>query len=254
MNESKKFTLDQRMDEWVKLNSDDYNYHKSQWELPKRSTIAFEKFCHSHLANSSNIIDIGAGIGAATSTIATEHKNVHFTAFDYSKELTDIGAKISHDNGISNLSFQQGDLFNLPDTNIYDGCISLQTLSWLPDYQKPLEIIFRKISPNWLGLTSLFYEGDISCRIEVEEYKKNKRGFYNIYSIPAISRLCTREGYRLILAKPFEIDIDIEKPSNLDRMGTYTRRLHDDKSPYNRIQISGPLLMSWYMLLIEKIR
>ena len=46
------------------------------------------------------------------------------------------------------------------------------------------------------------------------------------------------------------VGIDIEKPSNLDSMGTYTQRLMGDK--IRRIQISGPLLMNWYMLLIEK--
>jgi ubiquinone/menaquinone biosynthesis C-methylase UbiE len=242
----------QRLDEWQMLDDAGYRYHNIQWDMPKRSTIAFETFAKEHIANSKNIIDMGAGGGASTASIAAKHNNVHFTAFDYSKELTNIGSKIAHERGITNLSFEQGDWFNLAESKKYDGCISLQTLSWLPDYRWPLEEIFRKISPNWLAMTSLFYEGDITCRIEVEEHKKNKKCFYNVYSLPAISRLCNEEGYSLVKATPFDIDIDIEKPTDLDIMGTYTRKLVSDKTSQERIQISGPLLMNWYMLLIKK--
>lgn len=243
----------QRVDEWEKLDDDAYRYHKAQWETPKRSTVAFEQFAREQIAKSRNIIDMGAGSGASTATLAREHKNVNFTAFEYSGELTDIGRKIASDKGITNLSFEQGDWFKLDESREFDGCVSLQTLSWLPDYAEPLLAIFRKIKPEWLALTSLFYEGDITCRIEVEEHKKARKSFYNVYSLPAISRLCSEEGYSLVQATPFEIDIDIERPANLDIMGTYTRTLVASGSgKQERIQISGPLLMNWQMLLIQK--
>ena len=102
-------------------------------------------------------------------------------------------------------------------------------------------------------MTSLFYEGDITCHIEVDEHLKNKKYFYNVYSLPAISRLCLKYGYNLKTFIPFDIDIDIEKPDNLNIMGTYTETIFDkDASVKKRLQISGPLLMNWYMLLIEK--
>jgi ubiquinone/menaquinone biosynthesis C-methylase UbiE len=216
------------LDEWKNLDEDAYLHHKIQWDTPKRSTIAFESFVNNHLAKSNNVIDMGAGAGASTASLANKYKNAHFTAFDYSSELTQIGSNIAREKGVENLSFKQGDWFNLEETNEYDSCISLQTLSWLPDYQQALEAIFRKIKPRWLAMTSLFYEGDITCRIEVEEHTKNRKCFYNVYSIPAISRLCNAEGYSLVKASPFEIDIDIEKPNNLDIMGTYTRTLAKD--------------------------
>ena len=245
----------QRLDEWEKIDEDGYRYHKTQWETPKQSTIAFENFALKHISKSKNIIDMGAGAGASTAHLANNFKSVHFTAFDYSAELTQLGTKIAFDKEIKNLSFEQGDWLKMRPTNKFDGCISLQTLSWLPDYEMPLKAIFKNINPNWLAITSLFYEGDITCRIEVEEHKKEKKCFYNVYSIPAISRLCEQEGFTLIKAVPFEIGIDIEKPKNLDIMGTYTRTLfRNNKNTNERIQISGPLLMNWYMLLIEKTK
>ena len=227
----------QRLDEWENLDETAYRYHKTQWETPKESTKAFQSFASQHISTSQNIIDLGAGAGASTASLANDHQSVHFTAFDYSSELTQLGSKIAFDKGIKNLSFEQGDWFNMKPSNKYDGCISLQTLSWLPDYEQPLLAIYRNINPNWIAITSLFYEGDITCRIEVEEHKYRKKCFYNIYSLPAISRLCEQEGFSLVKAVPFEIGIDIEKPSNQDVMGTFTRTLvGDNERSKKRIQ------------------
>lgn len=234
------------------VDKEHYKYHNSQWETVKRSTVAFERFAHDHLSNSRSVIDIGAGAGASTAAIAANHRNVQFTALDISIDLINTGSQAALERGVTNISFEHGDLFNYKGKSVYDGCICLQTLSWLEDYKEPLEIIFREIRPNWLGLTSLFYEGDISCRIEVFEIQKNCKYFYNVYSLPAIAKLCFQEGYSLVKAIPFEIDIDIPKPPSLDVMGTYTRKLASDGFREQRLQISGPLLMPWFMLLIER--
>lgn len=256
MNPSAKNNDEQRKDEWENLDRDGLKYHTAQWETPKRSTLAFEQFIKPALSKAKNVIDMGAGAGAATAYIASQNNSVHFTGFDYSAQLVKLGNQITANKKIENLDFEQGDWYNLNLTKTYDGCISLQTLSWLPDYEAPMAEIFQKINPDFVAVTSLFYEGDITCRIEVNEHSRNDlKGFYNIYSLPAVGRFCAKHGYRLKTYVPFEIDIDIEKPSNVNVMGTYTEGIVDKKTgQQRRIQISGPLLMSWYMLLIEKIR
>ena len=242
-----------KINERVKLDSDAIKYHTIQWETPKRSTLAFEKFISHKLLNSKNIIDLGSGAGAVTAYLASRNNSINFTAFEYLIELVDIGIKVKSTKELDNLSFEQGDWYNLNLNQKYDGCISLQTLSWLPDYETPLIEIFQKINPNFIALTSLFYEGDITCHIQVDEHLKNKKYFYNVYALPAIRRLCEKYGYNLKTFIPFEIDIDIEKPDNLNIMGTYTQTvIAKDPSEKKLLQISGPLLMNWYMLLIEK--
>jgi len=243
----------QRLDEWNKLDEEAMRYHSNQWNEPKQSTIVFDSFVSDVFNKSKSVIDMGAGAGAATAYLARNHKNISFTGFDYSEDLVRLGSKIAHEMCIGNLKFQTGDWYHMSPTDKYDGCISLQTLSWLPDYEKPLIEIFEKVSPNYLAITSLFYEGDITCKIEVEEHKRIKKSFYNIYSLPAIDRFCKKNGYVLTRYQPFEIDIDIARPSNLDFMGTYTKRVYGVGKKIDRIQISGPILMSWYMILMEKI-
>ena len=140
-------------------------------------------------------------------------------------------------------------------TGHYDGVISLQTLSWLSEFQKPLKEIFNKITPKWIGISSLFFDGDISTKLEVQEHSVDRYAYYNTYSLNQISKFCRNNGYFLSTWKDFDIDIDISKPENLDRMSTYTRKIFQDKvdeKSIERLQISGPVLMNWKNILIQK--
>ncbi len=243
----------QRTDEWEHLDETALKYHAAQWDVTKQSTLAFADFARKRVAGSRSILDLASGAGAATSHLAREHPAARFTGLDYSAELVTLSNRLAQERGIANLSFRKGDWYHLEKSSDFDGVISLQTLSWLPDYEAPLVEIFTKLAPNWIGLTSLFYEGDITCRIEVEEHKRKRKSFYNVYSLPAIGRLCEAHQYCLAKAIPFRISIDLEKPRDADVMGTYTRKVTDSETgEVERWQISGPLLMSWYMVLIEK--
>ena len=111
-----------------------------------------------------------------------------------------------------------------------------------------------QLDPTWIGITSLFFDGDVSCRIEVQDdatptsEMPYRSSFYNVYAIPQIKQLLEHRGYHFACT-PFEIDIDLPKPAS-NGMGTYTVRLEDGK----RLQISGPLLMNWYFVLGRKTR
>ncbi len=243
----------QRTDEWVNFDEYQLAYHTKQWETPKESTRAFEAFVQGSLKSAKNVLDLGAGTAAATGYLAERHPSVSFTAADYVNDYLEIGKAISLKREIRNMRFRNVDWFNLDATDEFDAVISLQTLSWLPESGEPMRQIFEKIHPKWIALSSLFYEGDISCTIEVNEHSRDKKYFYNIYALPEMKRICSTYGYVVKDARRFEIAIDIEKPVNQDLMGTYTRKVvSDDDGCIERLQISGPILMPWYMLLIER--
>ena len=77
---SKQIGTQQRLDEWEAIDELGYRYHYAQWENPKQSTLAFESFTSQHISTSKNIIDLGAGGGAATAFLANRHKSTQFTA------------------------------------------------------------------------------------------------------------------------------------------------------------------------------
>ena len=243
----------QRTDEWVNIDEQQLQYHVKQWDEPKQSTKAFAEFLSGVLSPGNNVIDLGAGTGAATAFIAGSNPDMRFTAADYVPEFVDIGNRIAAEKDLQNLDFKRVDIFNLDSTDEFDGVVSLQTLSWLPEAETPLTQILEKLQPEWLALTSLFYEGDITCTIEVNEHTRERKTFYNIYSLKEIDRICQRFGYSISTAEKFTIDIDLPKPEQIDLMGTYTvDTASTPDSAGERLQVSGPLLMPWYMVLIRK--
>lgn len=240
-------------DDWTSFDERQLAYHTTQWKNPKESTKAFEAFIAHRLDGSRRIIDLGAGTGAATAFLAGRHPATDFVAADYVSDFLRIGENVAKNQGLDNLAFRQLDWMEMPETTEFDGVVSLQTLSWLPEPVEPLVQVFTKLKPEWLAITSLFYEGDISCTISVHEHVTGQRFFYNVYAIPEIRRVCAEHGYHIASTKRFEIGIDLEKPDNLDAMGTYTRRVVTESSDtIERLQISGPILMPWHMLLIER--
>jgi len=241
----------QRTDEWIKIDDHAYDYHLKQWNNPKRSTVSFQDFISKKIQSSANILDLGCGAGASTAFIARHAINCHFHGLDLSSDLINIGNRNSILFNIKNISFSKGNIYELNYYSGVDGVISLQTLSWLPDYQEPIIEFIDKISPKWMAFSSLFYEGDISCRIEVTEHARDRKTFYNVYSLKEFNRFLGNYGYSITEYKKFLIDIDINKDTNLDVMSTYTQRTIDDSEEI-RLQISGPLLMNWYFVMIEK--
>lgn len=248
-------TTSQSLEEWENLAEYRMPYHLSQYEKPKRSTVAFSGFVNAYLAKSSEVIDLGCGAGASTAYLAAQHPQARFVGIDYSSQLVELANKQLPPAEISgNLRFEQGDWYGLESREKIDGVISLQTLSWLPDYQQPLEQIFAKLQPRWVAMSSLFYDGAVSCKIEVTEHLHGRTSFYNVYSLPVIDEFCRGFGYRLAKSVPFHIDTDLPKPQNRDAMGSYTVTVPADDAgaKSERLQISGPLLMNWHFILIEK--
>jgi len=226
-------------------------YHMKQWSDSKESTKAFLCFFADEIANSKNLVDIGAGAGAATYYLAARNYETNFIGLDSSEELIVIAKEMSKEFKLMNLAFEVGDWFRLKKWKGVDGVISLQTLSWLPEMRKPMVQIFEMIKPNWIGLSSLFYEGDISCKVEVYENSRSRKTYYNVYSLKELDRLANEYGYMVVKFGRFDIGIDLPKPKNMDVMGTFTERVLEN-SDSRRLQISGPLLMNWYFVLLEK--
>lgn len=240
------------MNEWKSLNDSDKHYHSDQWSNPKRSTIFFADFISERMKNSNRILDLGAGAGGATSYLAKRFQHASFTAFDCSTELLEFGKASAAREGQKNLTFEHGNWLDMHPTEIYDGCISLQALSWFENLEDPMTAIFEKVKPTWIAATSLFYEGDISCRCEIFEHYRNRKSYYNTYSIPALKRLCLAYGYEIAKVETFNIDINIESPTDKNKMATYTTKTINSFNEETRLQMSGPLILHWKMILIEK--
>jgi hypothetical protein len=116
-----------------------------------------------------------------------------------------------------------------------------------------LKNIFDRIKPEWIVLSGLFYKGDITVKSLITEYEKNSRQVcYNTYSIPEINRFCVTNGYHVKKALPFNIDIDLKKNDNINILGTHTEKILTTGKTIKRLQISGPILMNWHVIIIKR--
>lgn len=222
----------------IKPDPETLAYHSRQTE-PYRSTVHFAEFIKPWMEKSKRIIDCGSGAGQATAYLAETYQHCSFIGLEISQRLLAMALKIE----TPNLGFLQMDITRmLEPTNKVDGVVSLATLSWMPDYKEPLDEIVRKIKPTWIAVSSLFYPGEISCRIEVSETKRPRSSYYNVYSIPEVVRFMAERGYQAVY-KPFEIDVELKKPSNPDIMKSWTE--------HGRI-FSGPLYLPWGFLGFER--
>lgn len=239
----------QRTEEWDRIDQRALDYHLTQWETPKRSTLAFRDFAGDRIGASRRIVDLGCGAGAATASLAEHFPRQEFVGVDISTELIEIAARLGRQKSLGNLSFRSDNWYSLGQYPEVDGVVSMQSLSWLPEFETPLLAIFERLAPRWIALSSLFYDGQISSRVEVEEHLRARKTFYNVYSLPVVDEYCRRHGYRVAGHQPFELDIDIPPPADRDLMSTYTVA-----TQAGRLQISGPLLLNWRFVLIERMK
>jgi len=240
--------------EWSQGESLDY--HTNQWLTPKFSTIAFRSFIETEVIAGRSYLDLGCGAGGATFSLSTSFLSSHWTGVDSDHVLIQLGLENASAQSCPNLDLIHADAVRFTSTTKFDGVISLQTLSWVPDYDEWLRNIFVSLSPRWVALTSLFYEEDITVISQVHEHQTGRQFFYNTYSIPQIHKSALRHGYRLVKSEPFEVPIDLPKMSKpTHRMGTYTLKCQGNEGGGRdrRIQISGPILMNWFMLFFMKL-
>lgn len=243
------FQNERDISEWKSGNKKIMDYHKRQLETPYRSTIYFEIFLSENTSlDNCKIIDIACGAGGVIRYLAKLHKSSDFLGIDLNDSFYGNFAELK------NINFEVSDLYNMDNkyVNHFNGALCLQTLSWLPGYKEAVKKICD-LKTDWIAMSLLGYEGKINFNIEIENYENLTpegnftHSWYNIYSIPLMNQYLKEEGFKKIIYKKFEIDIDLEKPDNLD-MGTYTLKTMEGK----RLQISGALIMPWYFIYAER--
>ena len=232
-------------------------YFFRQLKEPYQSTKHFFNFLNENNLIDSNkiIVDACCGSGGNSFYLADNYSPKKIIAFDYQDEYLKIAKSYQNNNFKSNtdIVFLNSDIYDL-SVKIYekiDGVIFLQTLSWLTDWKKSL-LELKKLDSEWIAISSLFYDGLIEAEITIKKFRDNEEDPvltpYNVYSIPMVEKYLKELGYSKFYWKKFEIDMEIEKPTDVDDMGTYTERTKSG----NTLQLSGPIILPWYFLIAKK--
>lgn len=197
-----------------------------------------------------SVLDACCGIGDLIHFLSDDYPNVSFTGVDKAEFLINEAQA----NANNNVSFVTGDVYALAKQfgqKSFDISVCKQTISWLPRYEDAVRELMS-VAREAVFITSLFYDGRIDFETRIREYttdsgRKDFHSYYNVYSFPVFKEFCLSHGAKEVTGYDFQIGIDLPRPENLDRMGTYTRRLESGE----RLQISGALLMPWKIVRID---
>ena len=213
----------------------------------------FEEIIGPYLGHDSiSVLDACCGMGDLIYFLSQLNPAAVFTGIDKAEFLINEARGLFPGN--SAVAFQQGDIYALSEQfgpKSFDLSTCKQTPSWLPGYEKPVEELMA-VTRRAVFISSLFYDGRIDFETRVREYttdtgRDGYNAFYNVYSFPIFREFCLGRGARDVVGFDFNIGIDLPRPENPDRMGTYTVQLQSGE----RLQISGALLMPWKIVRID---
>jgi SAM-dependent methyltransferase len=240
--------------EWLNIDESERQYHLKQYAEPKYYTLeVIDLFGKNQLGEESRfIVDFGCGGGAVTNLFASKYPDVAFLGLDVNPHYVEL-AKSRKEVNSDFVTFDlYRDIQSLKD-RVIDGVFSFQTLSWMEDYDMFIELL-HQTNPKYSFVTSLFFDGLVDAKIHIKDYGRkmgdidHRSSYYNVYSIPRLNDRLRDIGYFIDQAIPFEIGVDLPKSEHAQGMSTYTVKTAEEK----RLQISGPILMSWYTLLIRR--
>lgn len=93
-----------------------HGYTPREGERLVDQATALTEFLHSgtHFPAGGRVLEAGCGVGAQTLTLARNSPGAHITAVDISEESLALAEARTVAAGLTNVSFQQADLFDLP--------------------------------------------------------------------------------------------------------------------------------------------
>ena len=228
---------------WLNISTKELAYHIDQYENVYSSTKQFCDYLDELglIKSRVNILDVACGGGANTYYMKQRWQKNYCGGIDINADLIKLAQSKS-----KNVFYEVKDLYDIMFTKHTSyGITCLQTLSWLPTFKEPWEKLLSCYA-NFVAVSSLFYEGELSYSIQVCDHNTNKINYYNVYSLDVAEFWANKYGYKLHYKK-FNIDIDIPKSADKG-LGTYTTQTVTGE----RLQISGALLLPWYFVVAVK--
>lgn len=236
----------------------DRKYHERQINNPYESTKSFYKFLNKQVKlKNKRIIDFACGSGANLFYLNKKYSVSECIGFDLSNFLLNRAKNYVKKNKIKNISFYNKNLTNISLNNLniekkYDGITANHALSVFDDYESLIKSA-KKFKPSFICVNSMFWDGDLDFKIDVNFLKKKgkkrkifKTLVYNIYSLKKYINFMEKNGYKKNIYKKFILNKKLVN-KNKKSMGTYTALLNNKK-----VQISGPIILDWYFILSKK--
>jgi SAM-dependent methyltransferase len=204
-----------------------HGYHPRENERLQDQAGALVDLLHSDTSypSGSVVLEAGCGVGAQTVTLAQRSPNARFTSFDISADSLAEAKRKTDAAGISNVKFQQADLFALPFTpESFDHVFVCFLLEHLSRPVEALATLDRVLRP---GGTMTVIEGDhgsayfhpdssaaqkaIQCLVELQR-RAGGNGLIGRQLYP----LMIEAGLEAVHVSPRMVYVDSSRPDLVD--------------------------------------
>lgn len=200
-----------------------HGYHQRENIRLQDQASTLVELLHSDTSypENSQVLEAGCGVGAQTVTLASNSPHAYITSIDISKSSVAEARKNIMDAGISNVKFQQGDIFNLPfEKESFDHLFICFVLEHLPSPVKAIRSLKKLLK---VGGTITVIEGDhgstyfhpdsdaahkaIQCQVELQ-----KRAGGNANIGRELYPILKTAGFSSIQVSPRMVYVDSSKP------------------------------------------
>jgi ubiquinone/menaquinone biosynthesis C-methylase UbiE len=185
------------------------------------SILASHLHHDSHFPAGSTVLEVGCGVGAQTKILAAANPDVHFTSIDIDYQSLQKAAQEIERLGLTNVCFQQADIFNLPFlSNDFDYVFCCFVLEHLPDPCTALLSLKKVLKPAG---TLTVIEGDHGSFLSFPESEESRKTVHCLVELQAqaggnsligreLSALLRRTGFANIRVSPRQIYADAGRP------------------------------------------
>jgi ubiquinone/menaquinone biosynthesis C-methylase UbiE len=199
-----------------------YSARESERLADQAQTLTELLHQDTHYPAGSRVLEAGCGIGAQTVILAQNSPDALITSVDISEDSLRRAEERIRQEGITNVTFRQGDIFHLPfGKESFDHIFVCFVLEHLPDPERAL----RQLRPILKeGGTITVIEGDhgstsfhpenmdarraIDCLVELQ-----RRGGGNALIGRQLYPLVTAAGYQDVSVSPRMVYVDSSRPA-----------------------------------------
>jgi len=185
----------------MKISKFEKRYVNSKKQAEKNLVIVRRLFGQIDLKNKKNLLEVGCGIGIATSYLARRYK-LNVIGIDLDPEQVEI-AKNNHKEN-EYLKYFQADVTELTfENNQFDMILSLDVLHHIPNWEKALNEISRVLKPDgFYIINDLAVPNFLTSTIRY--ILKNHMG---IFTIDDIVKFLNRNNFQSIYEERPKINI-----------------------------------------------
>ncbi|MBX7256669.1 MAG: methyltransferase domain-containing protein [Candidatus Hydrogenedentes bacterium] len=190
--------------------------------VDQATTLTDLLHCDTAYSAGESVLEAGCGVGAQTVTLAKNSPNALITSLEISEESLEIARERVTSAGITNVTFRQGDIFNLPeDLGPFDHIFVCFVLEHLSNPVGALACLKQVLKP---GGTMTVVEGDhgsvffhpdsiyahkaIDCQIALQA-----RGGGNACIGRQLYPLLEQAGFSNITVSPRTVYVDSSRPA-----------------------------------------